>query len=111
METNTVTDLTALLTADTMATQYTAVDIDIGNTAHSGRFLIAGTDFEITKHVIIHLKAGPYTNKGTLSDESEMDMVIPVGRVIDDHTLECYWHALPGPVRGHFTFQYRLASP
>lgn len=87
------------------------VDIDLGNTADSGRFTISGSGFDITKRVVINPAPGPYTDKGTRTDEAEMDALTVLGSVIDANTIECFWHAIPGPVRGHFNFQYRLASP
>lgn len=86
-------------------------DVDLGNTANSGRFTISGSGFDLTKRVVISPNPGPYTGKGSLADESEMDAITVVGHVLDASTLECFWHAIPGPVRGHFNFQYRLASP
>lgn len=100
----------ALITPATAAPMNVA-DIDIGNTADSGRFVISGTGFDTSKRLVINVNAGPYTGKGTLADEAEMDALTVNGRVLDSTTLECFWHAIPGPVRGHFTFQYRLASP
>lgn len=88
-----------------------AVDVDLGNTADSGRFTIPGSGFDLTKRVVINPMPGPYTGKGSMADESEMDAITVVGHVLDTSTIECFWHAIPGPVRGHFNFQYRLASP
>lgn len=87
------------------------IDVDVGNTANSGRFTIAGSGFDSSKRVVINPAPGPFTDKGSLADESEMDAITVVGHVLDASTLECFWHAIPGPVRGHFNFQYRLASP
>lgn len=86
-------------------------DIDVGNTADSGRFVISGAGFDPAKRLVINVNAGPYTGKGSLADEAEMDAITVNGHVLDSTTLECFWHAIPGPVRGHFTFQYRLANP
>lgn len=87
------------------------IDIDLGDTADSGRFTISGSGFDLASRVVINPACAPFTGKGTLADESEMDALTVVGHVLDAVTLECFWHAIPGPVRGHFNFQYRLASP
>lgn len=87
------------------------VDVDLGNTADSGRFTIPGSGFDMTKRVVINAAPGPYTGKGTMTDEAEMDAITVIGAVLDSSTIECFWHAIPGPVRGHFNFQYRLANP
>lgn len=93
------------------AAPMTVVEIDVGNTAKSGRFVITGSGFEAGKRVVISPNPGPYSGKGTMSDESEMDAITVVGAVLDTNSLECFWHAIPGPVRGFFKFQYRLANP
>lgn len=87
------------------------VDIDLGDTADSGRFTIPGSGFDLGKRVVINAAPAPYTNKGSMTDEAEMDAITVIGSVLDSATIECFWHAIPGPVRGHFNFQYRLASP
>lgn len=95
----------------TAAAPMTVVEVDVGNTAKSGRFVIAGNGFDAGKRVVISPYPGPYSGKGTRSDESEMDAITVVSSVLDTNTLECFWHAIPGPVRGFFKFQYRLANP
>lgn len=87
------------------------IDIDLGSSAHSGRFTIAGSGFDASKRVVINPAPGPYTGKGARTDEAEMDALTVLGSVLDASTIECFWHAIPGPVRGHFNFQYRLANP
>lgn len=87
------------------------IDVDLGDTADAGRFLISGSGFDPSKRVVINPAAGPYTGKGSLTDEAEMDALTVLGSVLNSTTIECFWHAIPGPVRGHFNFQYRLANP
>lgn len=87
------------------------IDVDLGTSAHSGRFTIAGSGFDAGKRVVINPAPGPYTGKGSMTDEAEMDAITVIGSVLDSSTIECFWHAIPGPVRGHFNFQYRLANP
>lgn len=100
----------ASVTASTAAPM-SLVDVDLGNTADSGRFTISGSGFDVTKRVVINAAPGPYTSKGSMTDEAEMDAITVIGSVLNSSTIECFWHAIPGPVRGHFNFQYRLASP
>lgn len=95
----------------TSAAPMSVADVDLGDTASSGRFTISGSGFDVTKRLVINVAPGPYTGKGTRADEAEMDALTVLGSVLDANTLECFWHAIPGPVRGHFNFQYRLASP
>jgi D-alanine-D-alanine ligase-like ATP-grasp enzyme len=49
--------------------------------------------------------AGPYTGKGTLADEAEMDMVSVKAYVADATTIQCFWQA-PQAVIGNFKFNY-----
>lgn len=90
---------------------YAVADVDLGNTAKSGHFTITGANFDPAKRLIILPRPGPYTGKGSLADEAEMDAINVLGSVLNSTTLRCFWHAIPGPVRGNFTFQYRLAGP
>jgi len=99
-----------LLTAAAGAPMHLA-DVDVGNTANAGRFFISGSGFDLAKRVVISPAPAPFAGKGILADESEMDAITVVGHVLDALTIECFWHAIPGPIRGHFNFQYRLADP
>ena len=106
METNNPPGVTAAAAAP-----MSVADVDLGNTASAGRFVITGSGFDSSKRVVINLAPAPYTGKGSLTDEAEMDALTVIGSVLNTTTIECFWHAIPGPVRGHFNFQYRLASP
>jgi len=97
--------------APTTAAPMSLIDIDLGTSAHSGRFTIQGANFDPSKRVVINPAPAPYSGKGSLTDEAEMDAITVLGSVLDATHLECFWHAIPGPVRGHFNFQYRLANP
>lgn len=94
-----------------LAAPMSLVDVDLGDSANSGRFIISGAGFDSSRRVVINPAPAPYTNKGSMTDEAEMDALTVIGSVLNSTTLECFWHAIPGPVRGHFNFQYRLASP
>lgn len=87
------------------------IDVNLGTSAHSGRFVINGSGFDTRKRLVINPAPAPYVGKGVLTDEAEMDAITVLGSVLDASTIECYWHAIPGPVRGHFNFQFRLANP
>lgn len=97
--------------APAAAAPMSLIDVDLGSSAHSGRFTIAGSGFDASKRVVINPAPGPYTGKGVRTDEAEMDALTVLGSVLNATTIECFWHAIPGPVRGHFNFQYRLANP
>ena len=64
------------------------------------------------KQVLISQKAAPYTGKGTLYDEIEMDQLIANGYVLDATTVRVYWQANPrtGPVMGNFKFGYQISA-
>lgn len=77
---------------------------------------VAGT-FDITglsgltagKPVMVDKAAGPYTGKGTLADEAEMDMVTATGYVVDATTVRCYWQA-DTPQFGNVKFNYLIGA-
>jgi hypothetical protein len=56
--------------------------------------------------VLIQQASGPYTGKGALADEAEMDALIVNAFVLDATTIRAYWHALSGFVIGNFKFNY-----
>ena len=53
---------------------------------------------------------GPYTNKGTLADEFEMDGVSAAGTVTSATDILAYWQS-NGLVRGNVKFFYDIAAP
>lgn len=71
----------------------TTVEIDLGTTPKkAGKFQITGlSGLTPGKVVLVQQAALPYTGKGTLSDESEMDIISVDGVVLDSTTIQCYW--------------------
>ena len=87
----------------------TEVEVDLGTAARpSGRFTISGTGMTIGKHVLIQQANGPYTGKGTLSDEAEMDALVVSAKVTSATVIECFWKCLTGRARGNFKFAYAV---
>lgn len=76
----------------------------------TGHFDITGqTGLTVSTPVIVRMAAGPYTGKGALADEAEMDHIMCAGLVLNSTTIRVYWVAT-GPVIGNFKFHYRLGS-
>lgn len=72
----------------------------------SGSFSILPTGSPSAgQKVFIQTSPGPYTGKGTLADEFEMDTVTISAVIIDFETMTCYWRS-DSPVRGNFKFRY-----
>jgi len=90
----------------------TTVEVDLGTAARrAGRFTIAGAGLTVGKPVLINQANGPYTGKGTLVDEAEMDVIAVTGKVLDATTIECFWNAgHKGPVKGNFKFDYAVSA-
>lgn len=89
----------------------TAVEVNLGSVPrHSGSFDITGlTGLTVDTNVVFRQASGPYTGKGTLADESEMDQVTAVGSAINATTIRAYWIAT-GSVTGNFKFVYRIGT-
>lgn len=84
-------------------------EVDFGPVPRSGgSFSVAGTGMTPGKSVKVRQTPGPYTDKGTREDEAEMDHILVSGFIRDSATVECYWFAYPGPVRGNFKFTLNL---
>lgn len=77
--------------------------------ARSGRFTIAGTGMTIDKPVMISKAVGPYTGKGTRTDEAEMDNLTAQGVVQSSTIIEVFWQA-QSPVVGNFKFNYVVSA-
>lgn len=76
----------------------------------SGSFQITGlVGLTPNKPVLIRQACGPYTGKGALADEAEMDFVSVIGKVLDATTIQCYWHS-DFPVQGNFKFDYQVSA-
>ena len=85
----------------------TEVEVDLGSTPKtSGYFQITGLSGLTTgRQVLIRQALGPYTGKGTLADEYEMDTLQVGGKVASASTIDCYW-TTDSLVRGNFKFAY-----
>lgn len=69
----------------------TTVEVNLGaKPVPNGSFTIAGS-FTVGKPVMITQAPGPYTGKGTLTDEIEMDQVNVTGYVLNGTTIKCNW--------------------
>ena len=93
-------------------TALTVTEANIGSVARfSGSFDITGT-FVNGKPVYLQQAPGPYTGKGILADEAEMDQIVATGSVIDAGTIRCYWTCAPkgGPVKGNIKFFYAVSG-
>lgn len=87
------------------------VEIDLGlNARPTGQFEIAGTDMVVGKPVFIQQAAGPYTGKGTLPDEAEMDMLTVTGFVRSATVIQCYWNAGSAVLSGNIKFNYFIGA-
>lgn len=88
----------------------TTVEVDIGSTPkRSGKFNISGVGLTSGKPVQISQANGPYTGKGTRSDEAEMDGLTVSGKTTSTTTIECFW-ASASPVKGNFKFDYVVSA-
>jgi hypothetical protein len=85
----------------------TEVEVDLGSSLQtSGNFVISGlSGLNTGDPVLVRQAVGPYTNKGTLADEFEMDTVNVAGKVASASTIQCYW-STDSVVRGNFKFLY-----
>lgn len=86
-------------------TSYTTIEKDLGSYKKSGKFNITSTGLTIGKQVIILQATGPYTNKGTLADECQMDQIYCQGVVTSSTNIDVYWNSNT-TVKGNFKFNY-----
>lgn len=88
---------------------YAIAEINLGDKAkYSGSFDIVGSGFTPGRMARISQAPGPYTGKGTLADEAEMDHARVSGTVLSATTLRCYWRAA-GPMMGNVKFHYSFS--
>lgn len=88
----------------------TTVEVDLGTTPKTGgKFNITGVGLTTGKAVFITQANGPYTDKGTLADEAEMDRLSVSGKVTTTVNIECYWRSQHA-VRGNFKFDYFVSA-
>lgn len=89
----------------------TVVEKDLGATpVDAGSFDITGlAGLTAGKPVLVQQAAGPYTGKGDLADEAEMDLVLATGYVVDATTIRVFWNSR-GRVAGNVKFQYAVSA-
>jgi hypothetical protein len=86
----------------------TEVEKNLGTTPRrTGKFNITSSGLTTGKHILITQANGPYTGKGTLTDEAEMDAITATGKVTSATNIECYWRS-PTKVRGNVKFAYAV---
>lgn len=87
------------------------VEKDLGSAARTaGQFTITGLSGLTTgKPVNIFQAVAPYTGKGTLADEAEMDNISVKASVTAADTITAYWNA-DGYVKGNFKFNYLVGA-
>ena len=86
----------------------TEVEKNLGTAPRtSGKFNITSSGLTTGKHVLITQANGPYTGKGTLTDEAQMDAITATGKVTSATNIECYWRS-PTKVRGNVKFAYAV---
>lgn len=88
----------------------TVVEKDLGAGVSSGTFDITGSGLTPGKAVLIQQAAAPYTGKGDLDDEAEMDQVSVTGYVFDATTIRCHWNSWPAAMAGNVKFQYTVSA-
>lgn len=75
----------------------------------SGSFTIGGlSGLIVNRPIMIQQSNGPYTGKGTLDDDSQMDVICVTAYALDSTTIKANWTSPTGPVRGNFKFNYLL---
>ena len=85
---------------------FTEVEVDLGTVAkNAGQFTIAGAGMTPARPVLIFKAVGPYTGKGTLADEAEMDLISVTASVTSATEITAYWQSA-GPVSGNVKFNY-----
>ena len=88
------------------------VEVDLGTVGfRSGKFVVGGLSGLVTgSRVRIEQALGPYSGKGTLADEYEMDALMASGTVTSPSEITAYWNSA-GCVLGNFKFLYDVAAP
>jgi hypothetical protein len=86
----------------------TTVEVNLGTYARrSGRFNITSSGLTSGRPVMIVKANGPYTGKGTRSDEAEMDGITVSGKTTSTTNIECFWQSST-KVRGNHKFDYAV---
>ena len=75
----------------------------------NGNFDVVGAGMTIGKPVMMYQAVGPYTGKGTLADEAEMDQVLVAASVTSATNIKAYWTS-NYDVRGNIKFNYIIGA-
>jgi hypothetical protein len=86
----------------------TTVEANLASIArYSGKFNITSSGLTTGRPVMIIKANGPYTGKGTRSDEAEMDAITVSGKTTSTTNIECFWQS-DTAVRGNHKFDYAV---
>lgn len=86
-----------------------SLEVDLGSVSrNSGSFNITGqSGLTPGNPAEVFQLPGPYTGKGTLADEAEMDHVSVAASCLSGSVIQCFWNAT-GAIVGNFKFAYRF---
>lgn len=88
----------------------TTIEVDLGSIPRSsGKFNITSSGLTEGKSVVIQQASGPYTGKGTRTDEAEMDSINVLGKVTSATNIECFWSSR-NKVKKNFKFNYFVSA-
>jgi Collagen triple helix repeat (20 copies) len=88
----------------------TVVEVDLGSARRSGRFVIGGlAGLTAGRAVAVSQATGPYTGKGTLADEAEMDAIDVAASVTSATQITAFWKSRTR-VRGNHRFSYQIGG-
>ena len=76
----------------------------------NGNFTIPGTGFTPGKQVWVSQGLGPYTGKGSIADEIEMDQIMASGYVTNSTTIQVNWGSGLNLVMGYYQFNYQIGA-
>lgn len=83
------------------------IEVNLGGQRKAGSFTISSSGLTAGRQVLISQATGPYTNKGTLADEAEKDLLTACGYVVNSTTIKVYWKSATW-VHGNFKFNYSI---
>lgn len=93
------------------AASLTIAEVDLGPVGRrSGKFVIGSlTGLTVGRAVAIWQALGPYTGKGTLADEAEMDAVEVAASCTSATQITAFWRSRTR-VRGNHRFSYQIGG-
>jgi hypothetical protein len=91
----------------------TVNDVDFGTPfKYSGLVTVSGASLGLVlgRPIWVTQGPGPYTGKGSLADEAEMDQFVAVASTRSvmglGTVMDMYWHTVDGPIGGNFNIQF-----